>query len=72
MNEIVGKLHERLGSGCITDQALADSYLTDWRGLLRGQPACVLRPNFVNLLSRRRRCGGVAGRFHRVGLFAPL
>jgi FAD/FMN-containing dehydrogenase len=52
MNEIVGKLRDLLGSGCITDQALADSYLTDWRGLLRGQAACVLRPNSVELLSQ--------------------
>ncbi len=41
MNEIVGKLRELLGSGSITDAALMDSYLTDWRGLLRG--ACVVR-----------------------------
>ncbi|XSC47547.1 FAD-binding oxidoreductase [Bradyrhizobium sp. RDT10] len=41
-----------LGSGCITDPELADGYLTDWRGLLRGRATCVLKPNSIELLSQ--------------------
>ena len=52
MKDIMGKLRELLGSNCITDPALADAYLSDWRGLLRGRAACVLRPSSAQLLSR--------------------
>ncbi|NEU97484.1 FAD-binding oxidoreductase [Bradyrhizobium uaiense] len=52
MNDVVGKLRELLGSGCITDPEVADAYLTDWRGLLRGRATCVLRPNSVELLAQ--------------------
>ena len=61
MNEIVGKLRELLGSGCITDAALMRSYLTDWRGLLRGRASCVVRPNSVSLLSQTVRICREAG-----------
>jgi len=35
----------------MTDPELIASYLSDWRGLLRGRAACVLRPRSVELLS---------------------
>ena len=52
MNDVVTKLRELLGSDCITDPALADGYLSDWRGLLRGNAACVLRPRTASSLSQ--------------------
>lgn len=52
MNAAVSKLRELLGSGCITDPEVADTYLSDWRGLLRGRAVCVLRPNSVALLAQ--------------------
>jgi FAD/FMN-containing dehydrogenase len=52
VNDVVSRLRELLGSDCITDPALADGYLSDWRGLLRGKAACVLRPRSAILLSR--------------------
>ncbi|MDA9529946.1 hypothetical protein ACM42_16265 [Bradyrhizobium sp. CCBAU 25338] len=50
-----------LGSDCITDPALADGYLSDWRGLLRGSAACVLRPRTTSMLSRSVRICQEAG-----------
>ncbi|TFV49683.1 FAD-binding oxidoreductase [Bradyrhizobium niftali] len=61
MNDVVAKLRELLGSDCITDPALADGYLSDWRGLLRGNAACVLRPRTTSLLSRSVRICQEAG-----------
>jgi len=61
MNDVVAKLRELLGSDCITDPALADGYLSDWRGLLRGKAACVLRPRSASLLSRSVRICREAG-----------
>jgi FAD/FMN-containing dehydrogenase len=52
MNDAVGKLRDLLGSGCITDPEVADAYLSDWRGLMRGRAACVLRPSSVELLAQ--------------------
>ncbi|MBR0820243.1 FAD-binding oxidoreductase [Bradyrhizobium liaoningense] len=52
MSGVVAKLRELLGSDCITDPALTDGYLSDWRGLLRGNAACVLRPGSTSLLSQ--------------------
>ncbi|MBW5437532.1 FAD-binding oxidoreductase [Bradyrhizobium canariense] len=59
MNDVVARLRELLGSDCITDPALANGYLSDWRGLLRGNAACVLRPRSTSLLSQSVRiCRG--------------
>jgi FAD/FMN-containing dehydrogenase len=52
VNDIVDKLRELLGSDCITDPALADGNLADWRGLLRGRALCVLRPRSASSLSQ--------------------
>jgi FAD/FMN-containing dehydrogenase len=52
VKDVVGEFRELLGSGCITDPAIMDAYLSDWRGLLRGSAACVLRPATADLLSR--------------------
>jgi FAD/FMN-containing dehydrogenase len=52
MNKTVDKLRELLGSNCITDAALTEGYLSDWRGMLSGRAACVLRPNSAELLSK--------------------
>lgn len=51
VNDVVDRFRELLGSGCMTDPELTASYLSDWRGLLRGRAACVLRPGSVELLS---------------------
>lgn len=51
MNDVVDRFRDLLGSGCMTDPELIASYLSDWRGLLRGRAACVLRPRSVELLS---------------------
>ncbi|WP_051000382.1 FAD-binding oxidoreductase [Bradyrhizobium diazoefficiens] len=61
MNDVVTRLRELLGSDCITDPALADGYLSDWRGLLRGNAACVLRPRSTDLLSQSVRICHEAG-----------
>lgn len=39
-------------AGCLTDPALLESYINDWRGLYRGQALCVLRPSSVADLAR--------------------
>jgi len=51
VNDVVDRFRDLLGSGCMTDPELIASYLSDWRGLLRGRAACVLRPRSVELLS---------------------
>ena len=61
MNDVVARLRELLGTDCITDPALADGYLSDWRGLLRGSAACVLRPRSTDLLSQSVRICHEAG-----------
>ncbi|WP_210418991.1 FAD-binding oxidoreductase [Bradyrhizobium sp. NAS80.1] len=61
MNDVVSKLRNLLGSDCITDPAVTDGYLWDWRGLLRGSAACVLRPRSANLLSQSVRICREAG-----------
>ncbi|HMM89320.1 FAD-binding oxidoreductase [Bradyrhizobium sp.] len=61
MNDVVPRLRELLGSDCITGPALTDGYLSDWRGLLRGNAACVLRPRSACLLSQSVRICREAG-----------
>jgi FAD/FMN-containing dehydrogenase len=51
VNDVVDRFRDLLGSGCITDPEITAGYLSDWRGLLRGRAACVLRPRSVQLLS---------------------
>lgn len=52
MNDVVDRFRDLLGTGCITDPELTAGYLSDWRGLLRGQAKCVLRPSSVDLLAQ--------------------
>lgn len=52
MIEAVNKLRDLLGSNCITDSSIAEAYLSDWRGLLHGRAACVLRPPTAELVSK--------------------
>jgi FAD/FMN-containing dehydrogenase len=61
VNDVVTRLRELLASDCITDPALADGYLSDWRGLLRGKATCVLRPKSTDLLSQSVRICHEAG-----------
>lgn len=51
VNAAVGKLQELLGNGCITDPGLAATYLSDWRGVLHGRAACILKPSSAEMLS---------------------
>ena len=48
-NDVVIKLRELLGSDCITDPALTDGYLSDWRGLLRGTKSASLVSQSVRI-----------------------
>lgn len=61
MNDVVARLRKLLGNDCITDPSLADGYLSDWRGLLRGKAACVLRPRSASLLAQSVRICQEAG-----------
>jgi FAD/FMN-containing dehydrogenase len=46
IDQFLDQLLQILGpAGCVTDPALLDSYITDWRGIYHGQAMCVLRPS---------------------------
>ena len=48
MSVLVRELEERLGAGAVlTDAADLAPFVTDWRGELRGQATCVVRPRDV-------------------------
>ena len=55
MNDVIARLRELLGPDCITDLALAEGFLSDWRGLFHGNAACVLRPRSTDLLAQNLR-----------------
>ncbi len=52
MNDVVTRLTSLLGAQCITDPDLTAQYISDWRGLLHGDAACVIRPGSVDLLAQ--------------------
>lgn len=52
MRTVVEQLKELLGPQCITDPEIAQQYLSDWRGLVHGSAACVLRPSSTKALSQ--------------------
>jgi FAD/FMN-containing dehydrogenase len=55
VNDVIARLRKLLGPDCITDLALAEGFLSDWRGLFHGNAACVLRPRSTDLLAQSLR-----------------